>query len=618
MITFVKHVTILIHLMGKIQKLSQNLINLIAAGEVVERPASALKELIENSIDAKSTVITVKLENYGIDSISIKDNGVGMNQEDALLAFEQHATSKILNEEDLNSIMTMGFRGEALASISSVAGSIEINTKTHNEEAVALLIKQTDIKSIPSTQSDNGTTIKINNLFENVPARKKFLKTPHTEYKYLSDTFINVALPYLDIHFELYHNNKLVYKLTQTKDIKNRIFEIWGNVARNLFELTEFESTSLKISGVFGSSEAARKSSPIQYVYLNNRYITNKTISAAVQEGYSGFVNRELKPTYFLFLNINPAEVDVNVHPRKLEVKFSKSDEIFRSTLALTRKTLEKNTKSLISSALTEIPGIQKVDFKYEDIKPYKQSSSPFNSKNSSSYTYSPKATNPPMPRTVQEELSFENNNIEPIEEAPTNLYRPYQMFNTYIVFEKEDRIVFIDQHAAAEKIMFEKIVKDLGKLNRKMLLVPEIIDLKSEDKKHILDNKAMLEEIGFIIEDIGLDSIQVIEIPELITKFDIRQYIDSVIKPETDIYNNFEQFETYNGIKLTRDIYLMVATAACHSSVRAGQKLSEQEMINIIKDLNLLYNPYNCPHGRPVIWKLSKYEVEKSFRRKL
>lgn len=613
MITFVKHVTKNIHFMGKIQKLSQNLINLIAAGEVVERPASALKELIENSIDAKASLITVRLENFGIDSISIKDNGIGMNHDDALLAFEQHATSKVLKEEDLNNILTMGFRGEALASISSVAGSIEINTKTKNDDAVSLLIKQTNIEALPSTQSDNGTTIKINNLFENVPARKKFLKTPHTEYKYLTDTFINVALPYLDIHFELYHNNKLVYKLTQTKDIKNRIFEIWGNVARNLFDLAEFESTNLKISGIFGNSEAARKSSPIQYVYLNNRYITNKTISAAVQEGYSGFVNRELKPTYFLFLNINPSEVDVNVHPRKLEVKFSKSDEIFRSVLSLTRKTLEKNTKSIINNALTELSEPRNIELKNEDIRHYRQSSSPFDT-NKSSYSSRAPMVNQ-QAKLIPDEPSF-NTHISATSE--TSVCKPYQVFNTYIVFEKGDKIVFIDQHAAAEKIMFEKIVKDLGKLNRKMLLVPEIIDLKSEDKKHILENKGLLEEIGFVIEDLGLDSIQVIEIPELITKFDIRHYIDSIIKPETDIYNNFEQFETYNGIKLTRDVYLMVATAACHSSVRAGQKLSEQEMINIISDLNLLYNPYNCPHGRPVIWELSKYEVEKSFRRKL
>lgn len=599
--------------MGKIQKLSQNLINLIAAGEVVERPASALKELIENSIDAKATLITVKLENYGIDSISIKDNGIGMNKEDAILAFEQHATSKILNEEDLNNILTMGFRGEALASISSVAGSIEINTKTTTDEAISLLIKQTDISQRPSTQSDNGTTIRINNLFENVPARKKFLKTPHTEYKYLTDTFINVALPYLNIHFELYHNNKLVYKLTQTTDIKNRIFEIWGNVARNLFDQTEFDSSSIKISGVFGSSEAARKSSAIQYVYLNNRFITNKTIAAAVQEGYSGFVNKELKPTYFLFLNVNPAEVDVNVHPRKLEVKFSKSDEIFRSVLALTKKTLEKNTKSIINNNFSGFTH-KDVTFKNEDIKPTRVESK-FKPSTYGNYSQPVQEFKQKLP--VQSEFStqlFEGS----IDTATEPSYKPYQVFNTYIIIEKEDKLVFIDQHAAAEKIMFEKIVKNIGKLNRKMLLVPEIIDLKPEDKEHLLKNKEHLEEIGFVIEDMGLDSVQVIEIPELINTFDIKHYIDSILNPETDINNNFSQFETYNGIKLTRDIYLIIATAACHSSVRAGQKLSELEMLNIIKDLNLLYNPYNCPHGRPVIWELSKYEVEKSFRRKL
>lgn len=606
--------------MGKIQKLPQNLINLIAAGEVVERPASALKELMENSIDAGATLITVRLENYGIDSISIKDNGVGMNKEDAILAFEQHATSKIKSEEDLNKILTMGFRGEALASISSVAGSIEVETKTNNEDAVNLTIKQIEIIEKPSTKTDPGTFIKINNLFENVPARKKFLRTPQTEYKYLTDTFINVALPYTGIHFELYHNNKLVYKLTQTNDLRNRVFEIWGNLAKGLFQETSFESTSLKIRGIFGNSESARKSSPIQYVYLNNRYITNKTIAAAAIEGYSGFVNKELKPTYFIFLEVDPAEVDVNIHPRKLEVKFSKSEEIFRSVLALTKKTLEKNTKSIINNSLSNISYPTQIDVKFEDIKPINTKNIP-NSNTTASRMGSVSIYNPKSQAIIQQALSFTKELVYPpnVSNEPevTNI-SPYQLFNTYIVFEKDDKVIFVDQHAAAEKIMFEKIVKNLGKLNKKMLLVPEIIDLTQEEKEHILTHKEMLEEIGFTIEDIGFESIQVIEIPELLNKFDIKQYIESVIKPESDIYNNFNQFETYNGIKLTKDIYLIIATAACHSSVRAGQRLSQAEMLNILKDLNLLYNPYNCPHGRPVIWELSRYDIEKSFKRKI
>lgn len=613
MIIFREYVTKTIQLMGKIQKLSQNLVNLIAAGEVVERPASALKELIENSIDAQSTVITVRLENYGMDAISIKDNGIGMNKEDAVLAFEQHATSKIKTEEDLNKILTMGFRGEALASISSVAESIEVNTKTSTDEAVSIIIKQTNIIENPTVQSDNGTSITIKNLFANVPARKKFLKSPNTEYKYLTDTFINVALPYLGIHFELYHNNKLVYKLTQTNDIKNRIFEIWGNLAKNLFEPSEFSSTSLSIKGVLGNSESARKSSPVQYIYLNNRYITNKTINAAIQEGYSGFVNRELKPTYFLFLNINPAEVDVNVHPRKLEVKFTKSDEIFRSVMTLTKKTLEKNTRSIINNNFSDILPTKKVDFKNEDTTPFK-----YTGKRNTD-TFKSTSNNFKSLPTINQALEFTQELINTNnEDTQQQIYKPFQIFNTYIVLEKEDKLLLIDQHAAAEKIAFERLVNSLGKLNRKMLLVPEVIDLKPEDKKHLLANKNLLEDIGFVIEDIGLDSIQVIEVPELLNKFDVQHYINAIINPETDIYNNFDQFETYNGIKLTRDIYLILATAACHSSVRAGQKLTDNEMLNILKDLNLLYNPYNCPHGRPVIWELSKYDVEKSFRRKI
>lgn len=609
--------------MGKIQKLPQNLINLIAAGEVVERPASALKELMENSIDANASIIVVKLQNYGIDSIQIQDNGIGMIKEDAIMAFEQHATSKIKTEEDLSKILTMGFRGEALASISSVAGSIDIETKTEKETATKLLIKQTNIKEVPTPQAEQGTTIRINNLFENIPARKKFLKSHNTEYKYLIDTFINVALPYTNIHFELHHNNKLVHKLTKSNSIKDRIFEIWGGLAKGLFTPEKFESTTLKIEGVFGNSQSGRKTSPIQYIYLNNRFILNKTISAAVNEGYSGFINKELKPTYFLFLSINPSDVDVNIHPRKLEAKFTNSEDIFRSVLALTKKTLEINTKQIINNTLTNQATTQKSESTryYESFLPTNRTQT--NNQTLNKNSLSPQYTHQKGAQSISQALTFTKELLTPPllnqqEHTSNTSYKPFQIFNTYIVFEKEDKVVLLDQHAAAEKIMFEKLVKNLGKLNKKPLLVAEIINIKKEDKEQLIKNKANLEEIGFIIEDFGSDSIQVLEIPELLNQFNIEQYIDSIINPENDINNNFGQFETYNGIKLTRDLYLMIATAACHSSVRAGQKLTEAEMLNILKDLNLLYNPYNCPHGRPVIWELSKYEIEKNFRRKL
>lgn len=602
--------------MGKIRILPQNLINLIAAGEVVERPASALKELLENSIDANATEIIVRLENYGLDTISIKDNGVGMTKEDAIMAFKQHATSKIISEDDLHRIVTMGFRGEALASISSVAESIEVETKTEGSKAVKFIIRQTEIEEKPSTKTENGTLIKINKLFENIPARKKFLKTPQTEYRYITDIFLNVALVHTGMHFELYNNNKLVYKLTKTDNIKNRIFEVWGGLAKNLFEETLFDSPQLKIKGIFGKSEAARKTSGIQYIYLNNRYIQSKVVSAAAQEGYSGFIHKDLKPSYFIFIEINPEEVDVNIHPRKMEAKFAKSDEIFRSVLTLTKKTLEKNTKDIINASFSSISSQNysqpRTIIQNEDTNPRKRFSNSYTSKERSK---------------ISDAMTFTKELLQPIKHVADSVaevslmqdsLKPFQVFNTYIVVEKDNKLIFVDQHAAAEKIMFEKLVSQMGKLQKKLLLVPEIIDLPKDSKEYILSHKEQFEDLGFSIEDMGLDSIQVLEIPEILNKFDIKEYIESILQPEGNIVANFGQFETYNGIKLTRDIYLIIATAACHSSVRAGQKLSENEMLNILKDLNLLYNPYNCPHGRPVIWELSRYDLEKGFKRKI
>lgn len=598
--------------MGKIHKLSQNLINLIAAGEVVERPASALKELLENSIDAKSDLIIVKLEEFGLKSISVKDNGVGMDRSDALMAFEQHATSKLNSEEELNQISTMGFRGEALASISSVAEEIEILTKQKNSEAVHLSIRQTIHSDLPAIQSDNGTIINVKSIFENIPARKKFLKTPQTELRYLVDTFINIALPYLNIHFELYHNNKLIHKLTKTDNLKNRVYEIWGKTAKGLFEESFFDSSDIKIKGIFGNSDSGRKSSPIQYTYINNRYVINKTISSAINEGYNGFINRELKPTYFIFLEINPDLVDINVHPRKLEVRFSKPDEVFRSTLALTRKTLEKNTRSIIQNSLTEVP----------------QTPSIMNIKNHSNHfqksAYSPSSniridiSKPKIEEALNFNSEFAKSRFDQTESFVNQSYKPYQVFNTYIVIEKDDRLIFIDQHAAAEKITFEKLINNLGKLPQKPLLFPEIIELNDNHKRLVLEKREDLQKIGFSIEDMGPGAIQITDVPEMLSKFDIHEYISKIIDPDDDIENNFNQFETYNGVHLTKDIYLLLATTACHSSIRAGQKLSEIEMNNITSQLTTLTNPYNCPHGRPVLWELSKYEIEKNFRRKI
>ncbi len=603
--------------MGKIKVLSQELINMIAAGEVVERPSSVVKELIENSVDAQSTEIFVYIENSGEDLIHIKDNGVGMNQDDAKMALVQHATSKIKDKTDLENILTLGFRGEALASISSVSEKTIILTKAENADGVRVEAVSKNISVNQLNLSTCGTEVKIYGLFNNIPARKKFLKSPNTELKHIINTFIEVALPYTNIHFELYHNSKLIYRLTKTSDIKTRIYEIWGKKVAQDFLNIELQDSD--IHGLLQIPETAQQKAPIQFSFINNRYIKSNLINAAVRQAYNGYIHRDLKPNFILFLKLNPKEVDINVHPRKLEAKFSNDQFIFNKVHSFTKYALEKHTKAKLANAFKkdEDRVTDPTFLQEQNQKPYQTNSN--NQKINHTFT-----TNTFKGTRIKEAMSFTRQlfalndlGLGNAPETPTDFigYKPFQVFSTYICFENEkNELIFIDQHAAAEKITFEKLIKTVNNPSTKPLLVPEIINFKSTaDKNEIVLKIDELAKIGIIISEFTDKSVQVTEIPEILTTLNIQDTVNDIL---TD---NPEILSTYNSkYKVSKELYLFIASAACHSSIRAGQKLEENEMLNIIKELLLLDEPGNCPHGRPTMWKISKTEMEKNFVRNL
>lgn len=617
--------------MKKIHKLDKNLINLIAAGEVIERPASVLKELLENSIDAGADKIQVDFKNGGLDVISIKDNGSGIMLEDADLIFEQHATSKISTPNDLDNIFTLGFRGEALASIGSASSKVEVLSKSGASRPFKSVFSDREQHTQELEQLDQGTQIIVTDLFGNIPARRKFLKSTNTESRNIIKTFLENTLPHLQTSFELSNEGKEIYKLHKTEDFKNRVFDIWGaNIAKNIYDKEEFSIEGLKIEFYLGKPDIAKKSNPLQYIFVNNRFIINKTISAAVAEGFKGFIHTDLKPSFFIFITIDPSKVDVNIHPRKLEVRFENSDEIFRIVYGSTKKILEKNTRESVRSA---IPFESR---KGENYAPF------INSTKTESYsnkTYSGSQNGFRSIPRVSDVISF-SQNISLIQDtntdsdrentsdrAPELAFRPYQIFNTYIVIERKedpdvtpgsDTLIFIDQHAAAEKIMFEKLVSQLNNVLSKPLLVPIVVELNQFNKSSILDKADELKSIGFHVEDFGSNLIQITEIPEILGKFDANEFIEMNLNYDSDLKKNYENYETYNGITLTKDLYLIIATTACHGSIRAGQPLSESEMRQIVTDLYSLQNPYNCPHGRPTMWELKRTEIEKFFRRDL
>lgn len=592
--------------MGKIRKLSKELINIIAAGEVVERPSSVLKELLENSVDAESTFIKVNIEDFGQSLIEVSDNGIGMDRDDLTQSLQQHATSKISSKTDLENIASYGFRGEALASISSVSETTEIESKTDKGDSAKIVFKSGETKLVGSSRSDRGTKVSVYGLFNNIPARKKFLKSSNTELRNLTNTFIDIALINIDIHFEIHHNNKMIYRLPKCNSIKERIFSIWKEGAKNLLEEFSISFPTYKLRLLLEMPDKARKTPQFQLIYVNKRRIENKVIASAIKEAYSGFIHKELKPSYIILIDIEPHEVDVNVHPRKLEVRFQNSQEIFRTVFSTVRKKLEINTKNTIIDSIREtteetIP--QKSEFNY----------------NNTNRTFSIPKYTPRMSDRVSDAISFSAeiiNSAQEFKEEINNIDSKgalSQYFNTYIVYEKDSELIFIDQHAAAEKINFERLLKEFGSVRTKPLLVPIVIELSQNDKDIVINKKDHLNEIGVFVEDFGGNSISLTEIPEIIEKIDFSTYIQDLVSDKED-YSWLKR--EYSEYSISEESYAILAKTACHGSIRAGQKLTSLEMSNIISNLKNLEQPNSCPHGRPILWRLTKQEIEKNFKR--
>ncbi len=597
--------------MGKIKKLSTELINLIAAGEVVERPASAVKELMENAIDAGATKIIVNIEEYGTKLIEVVDNGSGMDQEDAVSAFIQHATSKIDSASDLVKIHSLGFRGEALASISQVSEETIIETQQiEAPKGTVAHFRSGNTNHEEKYVKERGTSIKVKNLFKNYPARLKFLKSASTENKYIEETFKGIAFANPTIGFELNIDKKSEYNLPSTQDKLSRIYDIWGKESAGTFyEEENYDGTALKISLIAGKPDMAKKSNPLQMIYVNQRPINSKIIHAAVIQGYEGSIHRELKPNYAVMVEIDPELVDVNIHPRKMEVKFDNDQDIFKLVYGLVKKTLEKHARNSIFSASPERVAESYTDLPFRTSQPTQSFSKPQLSNRGST--------------SKDEAISFSRMLSDSVRDISTNSdtsystenFKPIQVFGTYIVFQKDNQIFIVDQHAAAEKVLFEKMVSEytVDKSRSKPILVPQIIELKKFEKGKVLENMELFHKMGLVIEDFGDNTVRVTEIPELLKDFDAQGYIDGIIEREDDLIP-LNQFN--NDYDLTEEEYYLIATAACHGSIRAGQTLTEYEMTNLLKSIDFISTTQNCPHGRPIVTKLRREDIEKNFKR--
>jgi len=643
-----------------IKRLSDNLINKIAAGEVIDRPASIVKELLENSIDAKSTKIKIELKNGGSDLIRISDNGIGMEKEDAILSLERHTTSKISSDNDLFSIRSLGFRGEALASIASISKLNLITRAKNSDIANEIYIEGGNIKSISDAGAPFGTMITIRDIFYNVPARKKFLKSVRTELGHITDVIMNMALCYPSTQFILNHNDRILKNFSSSENIKNRISDIIGyNFYDKLKKINYgFEETS--IEGWISSPEIS-KNSANNYIFVNGRNIRDKTIYHAIFEGYKGTLMKGQYPIVLLFIKIPNNEVDINVHPSKAEVRFFNQNAIHSAVVKAIRsgiisannkpwnqepvqKVINKSdtNSSKLNSWDTKTQKIPKINDIKEDYSKNIEIDLAFNDtlKNMESNKNNNKIINNDSninddnhikenKNRYQNEITDENdltlNNENIINKNPqdlnanenpiinnkfnfSDLFPVGQIKNTYIVCESKKGMVLIDQHAAHERILFEKIKSSLhsSKIAAQNLLIPEIIEVNLKHIDIMLNIIPKLEKVGILIEHFGGNSFAIKSKPDILSHKNIQPLIFEFIENTSKISTNLDKF-------LDECIEIM----ACHGAIRAGQKLHEKEITTLLIQLNETQKPFQCPHGRPttIEWEFS--DLEKRFKRK-
>lgn len=602
------------------------LANKIAAGEVVERPASVVKELVENSIDANSTSIKVELTEAGIEQIKVTDNGDGMGEEDSQVAFLPHATSKIRNENDLFRVRTLGFRGEALASIAAVS-KLTLKTSTGEEAGVTLLLE--DGKVIEKRKSDarRGTEITVDQLFYNTPARLKYMKSLHTELGHVTDLLNRLALSHPEIRFEAVHNGRTLFKTSGTGDLLQVISQIYGmSVAKKMIPIA-FESLDFKVEGFIAKPEITRASRNFISTIINGRYIRSFPLTKAIVDGYHTLLPIGKFPIVVLKIDMDPILVDVNVHPTKLEVRFSKDRELYevvRETIkqAFREQTLipevehkPKQVRTDSTQVNFEFPSTSKpTESSYTANQSYEQ---PRNEKAPTfdSYENRPgdfetitdvEAVNE-VPAPIETGDVGEVKPLDNLERVPT-IYPIGQLQGTYILGQNENGLYMVDQHAAQERIKYEFFKKKLGKpVNESQeLLIPLTFEFSNQEVLFIEKYKDKLEEVGLFFESFGINSYIIRSYPNWFPKGFEEEVIREMIEQIMDD-------EKVNIEAIREEAAIMMS---CKRSIKANHYLTDAEMFRLLEDLRATQDPFTCPHGRPIIVHVTTYELEKMFKR--
>lgn len=574
--------------MSDIVQLDELTINKIAAGEVIERPANVVKELVENSIDAGATSVLIEIKKGGKSLIKIQDNGKGMTPDDMDLSLERHATSKIRQIEDLENTYTMGFRGEALASISAVSKLTMISKTKDSNFGNKLVAKAGNIIEAEETAANQGTTITVEGLFYNTPVRYKFLKQDSTEARYIKEWVEKVALANTDKAFKLIIDGKQVFQSSGNEKIEDVIYTIYGKEIKENIVNVNYELEGIKVTGVVGNTRIAKDSRKDQIIFLNKRNIKNATLTSSADQAFKGATG--IGKYGFFILNIEmPADYyDVNVHPTKQEVRFNDENKLYKVFYHSIKEAL-LNSEFLGNSQT-------------EEKKRYVENEYSFLTNHFNNYTKDTLSVR-------EEDLKYETANELIRREENRNIDYKYLgiLFRTYIVVEIGEEIFLIDQHAAHERLLYEQIkanYKDNLKNNIQMRLVPEILSLSHKEIEFVKENIELFKNIGFIIEPFGQNSIKINGIPNLEYKTDTKQiFLDILDEMVTGQRSNLKDVEER-----------FIATVACKAAVKAHMDLKEPEVRNLITGLLSLQNPYTCPHGRPTTIKISKKEIIKKL----
>jgi DNA mismatch repair protein MutL len=597
--------------MTRIRILPEILSNKIAAGEVVERPASVVKELVENALDAGSTRIVVEIEKGGRSLIRVSDNGSGMSRDDALLSIERYATSKIYLDSDLFAIDTLGFRGEALPSIASVSKLTLVTREETAESGTEIVLEGGKLLKVLETGSPCGTQITVKHLFFNTPARQKFLKTVPTEIRHISDVISNMALGWPNIHFKLIHNGSVLQNWSAATDPADRITDILGRDFRTGLFPIKTENDGVSLSGWMSLPSITRATSQGIFVFVNSRVVRNRMVQHALIQAYGGRLMKGQFPLAVLFIEVPCDQVDVNVHPSKQEIRFSRQQHVYDAIVAAVSAGLAHEEKpSWIPSKPPIIPAISEEPAravkKHPCIIPVSDSCAPDveaglkPAKAPSPPPDPPAPFRPPMP-TNQPQLW----------ETPQSVHlNPIgQFFNSYIICESGENLILLDQHAAHERILYEKLAEKSmeRRISVQRLLIPETLDLGYRQTM-ILEN--LIPELcryGFEIELFGKDSFVIRSVPMILSGREIKplvvEMVDRIL--ETGLMANMEK-------SLDACLKLM----ACHGAIRANQSLTLSEMATVIMDLEACRLPAHCPHGRPTWIQWPRQEIERLFKR--